>query len=64
MNNRRNEECFNVCQLKVQLDSYKHIMYIINIINIKHISHIIGHTFVMMLKSFLASSRDAVPCVR
>ena len=57
----RNEECLISAGLK---SSWMHTKVIMYIIDIKHIRNISRNTFVMMLNSFLASSRDAVPCVR
>jgi hypothetical protein len=52
---------FDIGRLKVQLGAHK---IIIGIRDIKHIRNIMLDTFVMMLGSFLASPRDAEPCVR
>ena len=57
----RNEECLISAGWK---SSCKHIKVIMNIMNIKHINNIIWCTFVIMDKSFLASTRDAVQCVK
>jgi hypothetical protein len=51
----------DIGRLKVQLDAHKTMISISDLI--KQIRNIID-TFVMMLRSFLASSSDAVPCVR
>ena len=57
----RNEECLTSAGLK---SIGIHTNVIMHIIDIKQITNIIRGTFVMMLNSFLASSRDDVPCVR